>query len=692
MGELSVTGGMMGWLTSKSKEALLLCVGTLSSFWLVQVLRRILVKFALKKAYKGKDKLSLLILKFLGGNESRLLEMQDLLPQLPVPPVERSLKKWLASVEPLVTPKQFEDAKAAAKEFEDSEQSKTLQKVLQQRAAKMPNWLTDWWVEFAYLRQRGPLPTGSNFYSTDQYENMYGDVCTPDPIRRASDLIVGHLDFKQHVDEERKVCQKIGGVVPICMEGFPLVHGTTRIPGETCDVLKTHIVPPGGDAHVLLMVGSTMFKLPVQVKGQRLTSESLEIAIRDAVKEAKEAEETQFGQGAYAQPNVSLLTTRERTEWARNRALLMTGSAVNCESMDVVEQALFTVVMHDVATDCPKSNRILINEAFHGDGTRMWYDKCFNLIVFPDARVAWHYEHTYADAPVPGCGVEHALVAANPRTNYLRIHQEPKGKRYAGQVKAKLLKWETDNVSDFANWISKARAEFSELTSTIAAGPVNFYDFGINNIKLFKVSPDAFCQAALQVASYRYFARHVLTYESASLRAFKRGRTDTIRSATSEMTAFARAFCENQHCREGGKDKVIQLLRAASDTHSRISKEAAQGEGFDRHLLCLKLAAVTTGASVPRLFETDAWNLEFELATSQSPILQEHLKAPSPTVCTQGGGFGPTSSRGVGVSYHPLRDRICFHISVRSNNAAQDQELFASYLQEAFAGMRGLFQ
>jgi len=677
---------------NKAGWGALLFVGALVTVWFLYVLRRLLLKLALKKAYKGKDKLALLILKVLGGNKSKLLEMQDMLPRLPLPPVKKSLERWLASVEPLLTPDQYEDAKSAAFEFEHSGQAKMLQNELKQRAAKSPNWLTDWWVEFAYLRQRAPLPTGSNFYSTDQHENMYGDVCTPDPIRRAADLIVGHLDFKQHVDEQRKLCQKIGGVVPVCMEGFPLMHGTTRIPGEEMDKLKTHIVPPNGDGHVLLMVGSTMFKLPVQIGGQRMTSDSLQGAIREAVQQAREAKPTKFGQGAYAQPNISLLTTRARSEWAKNRILLLTASGVNCDSMEAIEEALFTVVMHDVPTDCPKSNRILINEAFHGDGTRMWYDKCFNLIVFPDARVAWHYEHTYADAPVPGCGVEHALVAANPRTNYLRIHQEPKGKRYAGQVKAKLLKWETDNVSDFANWISKARAEFSELTSTIAAGPVNFYDFGINNIKLFKVSPDAFCQAALQVASYRYFARHVLTYESASLRAFKRGRTDTIRSATSEMTAFARAFCENQHCREGGKDKVIQLLRAASDTHSRISKEAAQGEGFDRHLLCLKLAAVTTGASVPRLFETDAWNLEFELATSQSPILQEHLKAPSPTVCTQGGGFGPTSSRGVGVSYHPLRDRICFHISVRSNNAAQDQELFASYLQEAFAGMRGLFQ
>uniref|UniRef100_A0A6U5BTD4 Choline/carnitine acyltransferase domain-containing protein n=1 Tax=Hemiselmis andersenii TaxID=464988 RepID=A0A6U5BTD4_HEMAN len=668
-----------------------LFAGALAVLYLLQVSKRLLLRYALTKAYKGKDKLALFALKMLGGgNSTGLLEMQDKLPRLPLPPLKKTLHKWLASVKPLITRDQYEDAKVAVEEFENSEEAKMLQQELKHRYKTMPNWLTDWWIEFAYLRQRGPLPTGSNFYSTDQYENMFGDVCTPDPVRRAADLIVGHLDFKQHVDEGRKTCQKIGGVVPVCMEGFPLVHGTTRVPGEECDKLRTVVVPPDGDAHVLLMVGSTMFKLPVQIKGKRATAGSLEAAIRIAVNSAKDAKPTKYGSGAYAQPNVSLLTTRERSKWAKHRTLLICGSSKNCESMDVIEEALFTVVMHDLETDCPKDNRVMIREAMHGDGTRMWYDKCFNLIVFKDSRVAWHYEHTYADAPVPGCAVEHALVASNPRVQHLRIHPEPQEKRYERMVHAEMLEWNTDCVREFDEWVSDATREFAELTSSIACGPVNFYDFGINHIKAFKVSPDSFCQAALQVASLRYFGRHVLTYESASLRAFQRGRTETIRSATAEMTAFARAFVGNEQNKPGGRERMQGMLREASAVHSRVSKEASAGEGFDRHMLAIKLAALTTGMPPPRVFETDAWKLEFELVTSQSPILQEHHKA-APTVMTQGGGFGPTSDPGVGVSYHPQRERIYFHVSVKSKSPAEDQERFSQYLKEAVTGMRTLF-
>eukprot|EP00960_Hanusia_phi_P022807 674192-Hanusia_phi.AAC.3 len=56
----------------------------------------------------------------------------------------------------------------------------------------------------------------------------------------------------------------------------------------------------------------------------------------------------------------------------------------------------------------------------------------------------------------------------------------------------------------------------------------------------------------LQVASVRYWGRPVLTYESASLRVFEGGRTDTIRSATSEMCEFALEFVKEKRVGGGG--------------------------------------------------------------------------------------------------------------------------------------------
>ena len=39
--------------------------------------------------------------------------------------------------------------------------------------------------------------------------------------------------------------------------------------------------------------------------------------------------------------------------------------------------------------------------------------------------------------------VEHALVASNERCKHLRVYPEPKGKKYAGNIEASLIKWDT---------------------------------------------------------------------------------------------------------------------------------------------------------------------------------------------------------------------------------------------------------
>ena len=59
-----------------------------------------------------------------------------------------------------------------------------------------------------------------------------------------------------------------------------------------------------------------------------------------------------------------------------------------------------------------------------------------------------------------------------------------------------------------------------------------------------KVSPDSFIQQALQLAWYRDQGYVTATYESASTRGFLHGRTETIRSVTSESRAFVKAMLD----------------------------------------------------------------------------------------------------------------------------------------------------
>lgn len=100
-----------------------------------------------------------------------------------------------------------------------------------------------------------------------------------------------------------------------------------------------------------------------------------------------------------------------------------------------------------------------------------------------------------------------------------------------------------------------------------------FLPFGKGVIKKCRTSPDAFVQIALQLAHFRVGpppgaagagqrqapptgsrvrapqdrGKFCLTYEASMTRLFREGRTETVRSCTSESTAFVRAMQEGAH-------------------------------------------------------------------------------------------------------------------------------------------------
>lgn len=79
-----------------------------------------------------------------------------------------------------------------------------------------------------------------------------------------------------------------------------------------------------------------------------------------------------------------------------------------------------------------------------------------------------------------------------------------------------------------------------------------FEKFGRDWIKTQRISPDVFIQLALQLTYFKLNKRLVSTYESCSLRQFRRGRVDNIRSATIEALEWARCMCAG-----GGDDMTV---------------------------------------------------------------------------------------------------------------------------------------
>lgn len=139
------------------------------------------------------------------------------------------------------------------------------------------------------------------------------------------------------------------------------------------------------------------------------------------------------------------------------------------------------------------------------------------------------------------------------------------------------------------------------------------------------------------------------------------------RSCTCESSQFVRAMLNPEETRE----ERLRLLKIAADRHQQLYRDAMCGRGVDRHLFALYVVLRYLEEQSP--FFDKIFPPTYLLSTSQTPMSQceedamKDLKL-SPkqrfNMITAGGGFGPVTDKGYGVSYIVAgEDQISFHIS-----------------------------
>uniref|UniRef100_A0A1I8IWI5 G_PROTEIN_RECEP_F1_2 domain-containing protein n=1 Tax=Macrostomum lignano TaxID=282301 RepID=A0A1I8IWI5_9PLAT len=213
--------------------------------------------------------------------------------------------------------------------------------------------------------------------------------------------------------------------------------------------------------------------------------------------------------------------------------------------------------------------------------------------------------------------------------------------------------------------------------------------FGKGAMKRCSMSPDAFIQLALQLAYFRDSGgEFCLTYEASMTRLFKEGRTETVRSCTNESCAFVRAM-------ESGasNEEVVRLLRQASEKHQTMYRDAMTGKGVDRHLFTLYVVSKYCKTQSP--FLEKALHCQWKLSTSQTPHGQTNVLdlEKHPDFLSAGGGFGPVSQDGYGVSYIIAGENtVFFHVSSRVSCDKTDSKRFGGTIVKALADLRTLLE
>ncbi|KAJ7796195.1 hypothetical protein B0H14DRAFT_2916328 [Mycena olivaceomarginata] len=274
---------------------------------------------------------------------------------------------------------------------------------------------------------------------------------------------------------------------------------------------------------------------------------------------------------------VGALTSDNRDNWTDARAALLAADPANAASLEASR-----------AHDYPRTREEISTACWVGDGRNRFYDK-HQLIVFDNGRSGFL-----------------APLALNAVTRDL---------------------------------VKGAEARFDALVAAHVLHVLHYEGYGKDVVKRFGVSPDAWAQLVKQLAFHKMFGRGV-TYESAQTRKYQLGRTEVIRSASSESKAWAEAMLD---VNESDGRKMLK-------------------EGEDVPELYLD----------PAFGKTSHW----ELSTSQlsSPYLD-------------GWGYGEVVPDGYGLSY-AIGDRYIRGPSRARGDAGQ----LRHYLAEAATELRDMME
>ena len=551
-----------------------------------------------------------------------MLRFEDSLPRLPVPTLEETSKRYLKSVHPLLSKTEYENTKKAVEEFvKAGSMGETLQKRLEERRAdpKHKNWIYEWWNDAAYLTYRDPVvPYVSYFYSHRD------DRRRRNPAKRAAALSSAILEFKKQVDSgtlEPEYMKKL----PISMESYQWMFNACRIPHEGRDypVRYNH----EENKHILVIRKNQFWKIQHEANGQQLNTSELEAQFKRVYEKAEK------------NPAIGMLTTENRDVWTHARASLLAAHPANAEALKAIESASFVVCLDDAA---PVTLEERAHQYWHGDGANRWFDKPLQFIVNENGTSGFIGEHSMMDGTPTHRLNDYAMMLIF--TNKLDFGNPT---IRSGLPEPMPIRFHVDN--NVKGEIYRAAKDFDSLIGQHELRVQAYQCYGKALIKKFKCSPDAYVQMVIQLAYHKMYGVNRPTYESAAVRRFQQGRTETCRTVSDDSVAFCTAMADP----EFPSEECARLFRAAVDAHIKYISDASDGKGVDRHLFGLK-KCLKEGEEMPAIFKDPAFAYSSKWYLSSSQLSSEYFN---------GYGWSQVVDEGFGIAYMINENRYVMMMS-----------------------------
>ncbi|XP_017137735.1 carnitine O-palmitoyltransferase 2, mitochondrial [Drosophila miranda] len=614
------------------------------------------------------------------------LYFQRSLPRLPIPRLEQTCQRFLAAVEPLLTPQEQGGTRRAVEEFRQGPGMELHVRLQASDAAnKHTSYISQPWFDM-YLADRVPLPLNYNpllVMKSDPRPEYQQQVV------RATNLIISSLRFWRslqadllepevyHMDAKKsdtagyrrwmKVAPKaLATYASYAFKAFPLdmsqysrLFGTARIPRLGRDEL----VQAPDSKHVLVMRRGHMYAVNVLDSSGYIESPSVILGRLRAVLRLDSERE------AAAVP-LGVLTASQRDEWAQNRARFVSNPRNADLLQSEVDAALFCVCLdseEDGVYD-DSNQEPLLKHLLAGKAENRWFDKSISLLISADGTTAINFEHSWGDgvAVLRYFNELYRDTLRQPFVSTESIHTPAEGD--LGNVRP--IDFEIDEATRSA--VAEAYAKNAATVDGLDMHLLRYPHLNKPACKQYGLSPDSIIQLSFQLAHRQAFAGYVGSYESCSTSAFRHGRTETMRPCTTATRSFCEALLQPARSRPPAGE-LRAMIDQCSRVHGQLTKEAAMGQGFDRHLFALRNTAQREGLPVPALYETEAYRRLNNNIISTSTLGSDALLA---------GSFGPVVRNGFGIGYSIQNDFAGAIVTTYRDQA--DGKVFIDSLESAF--------
>ncbi|XP_061430953.1 carnitine O-palmitoyltransferase 2, mitochondrial-like isoform X1 [Lethenteron reissneri] len=605
------------------------------------------------------------------------LHFQPSLPRLPIPKLEDTVRRYLAAQRPLLNDEEYSQTERIARKFEAGDGQELHKELLAlDKQNKKSSYISGPWFDM-YLAAREPVLLNYNPFVglTADSRPGYGGQLT-----RATNLTVSGLRFMRtlragvlepevfHLNPARSDTDSFRRWVrwlpsslswygayavnayPLDMSQYGRLFNSTRLPRADRDELFTEPTA----RHLLVMRRQQLFACDVLDRdGSILPAARIQERLRRVMAEADAA-------GEPSHP-LAYLTGENRDTWAGLRQHLL--ELGNQEALALVDSAIFCLCLDEDGAegasqqqqqqgeerltalggrDAPAPVR-LSHLMLHGVGGDRWFDKSLSLIVAADGEAAVHFEHSWGDGVAVLRFINEIYKDSLKRPAVSPDDAPPSSD--VEQSSVRRLDFRLDDAMKAA--VDAARRQFHRTVSGLVIHAMEFDKYGKNFLKKQNVSPDAVMQLAFQMAFFREHGHEVATYESCSTAAFRHGRTETVRPATSATRRCTRAFVLGRDEAGAGASppgvaELRAMLEECSRYHGKLTREAAMGQGFDRHLFALRKLASERGGSLPELYRDEAYARINHNVLSTSTLASDAVRL---------GGFAPVVPDGFGLGY-----------------------------------------